>query len=200
MIKPKLSYANVTATLALFFAMTGGALAAHHYLITSTKQISPKVVKALKGKTGPAGPQGIPGKDGAAGKDGKEGPLGPSKAFNTNSGTDILSFPSTSNEKLTVASIALPAGNFSLLAKLIANNNGTSTLVHCELLLGGTVIDPGFDGISLGEVPADRHYLVLAGTGSLASPGTAEVVCTVSSTSGNYLDRSITAVQVGSLG
>jgi hypothetical protein len=80
MIKPKLSYANVAATLALFFAMTGGALAAHHYLITSTKQISPKVVKALKGKTGkagPTGPQGIAGKDGAAGKEGKEGKEGP---------------------------------------------------------------------------------------------------------------------------
>jgi len=79
MIKPKLSYANVAATLALVFSMTGGAMAAHHYLITSTKQISPKVVKALKGKTGkagPAGPQGIPGKDGAVGKEGKEGKEG----------------------------------------------------------------------------------------------------------------------------
>jgi hypothetical protein len=79
MIKPKLSYANIAATLALFFAMTGGALAAHHYLITSTKQISPKVISALKGKTGktgPAGPQGLPGKEGAAGKEGKEGAAG----------------------------------------------------------------------------------------------------------------------------
>lgn len=73
MIKPKLSYANVAATLALFFTMTGGALAAHHYLITSTKQISPKVIKALKGKTGPVGPQG---KEGTAGKEGKEGKQG----------------------------------------------------------------------------------------------------------------------------
>lgn len=61
MIKPKFTYANIVATLALFFAMTGGALAAHHYLITSTKQISPKVVKALKGKTGPRGLQGPQG-------------------------------------------------------------------------------------------------------------------------------------------
>jgi hypothetical protein len=76
MLKPKLSYANVAATLALFFSMTGGALAAHHYLITSTKQISPKVIKVLRGKTGPTGPQGILGKDGVAGKEGKEGPKG----------------------------------------------------------------------------------------------------------------------------
>jgi hypothetical protein len=74
MFKPKLSYANVAATLALVFSMTGGAMAAHHYLITSTKQISPKVVKALKGKTGktgPAGPQGPAGSPGAPGAPGQ---------------------------------------------------------------------------------------------------------------------------------
>jgi cytoskeletal protein RodZ len=46
-MRRRLNYANVTATLALFFAMSGGALAAKHYLINSTKQINPKVLKAL---------------------------------------------------------------------------------------------------------------------------------------------------------
>ena len=63
----RLNYANVTATLALVFAMSGGALAAHHYLITSTTQISPKVLGKLKGKTGPTGPPGSTGKQGVAG-------------------------------------------------------------------------------------------------------------------------------------
>jgi hypothetical protein len=73
----------VTATLALFFAMSGGALAAEHYLINSTKQINPKVLKALKGNrgltgsTGSAGKEGVPGKEGPAGKEGKEGKAGP---------------------------------------------------------------------------------------------------------------------------
>jgi hypothetical protein len=77
-----LNYANVTATLALVFAMSGGALAAHLYLITSTTQISPKVLGKLKGKTGPTGPpgstgkQGVAGAAGAAGAAGKEGPKG----------------------------------------------------------------------------------------------------------------------------
>jgi len=70
------SYANVTATLALVLAMSGGALAAHHYLITSTNQISPKVLGKLKGKTGPTGPRGSAGKEGAAGAAGREGPQG----------------------------------------------------------------------------------------------------------------------------
>ena len=78
-----LTYANVTATLALVFAMSGGALAAKHYLINSTKQVSPKVLKALKGKTGKAGAtgkEGPGGKDGAPGGPGKEGPRGPEGA------------------------------------------------------------------------------------------------------------------------
>jgi hypothetical protein len=42
-----LTYANVTATLALVLAMSGGAFAAKHYLIGSTSQISPSVLKSL---------------------------------------------------------------------------------------------------------------------------------------------------------
>src|SRR5437763_1335294 len=73
------SYANITATLALFFAMSGGALAAKHYLISSTNQISPKVLKRLKGNTGKpghAGKEGPPGKEGATGKEGLAGKEG----------------------------------------------------------------------------------------------------------------------------
>lgn len=78
MIKPKrLTYANVAATLALVFSMSGGALAASKYLITSTKQISPKVIKKLKGKAGPAGLPGPVGKEGVAGKEGAPGKEGP---------------------------------------------------------------------------------------------------------------------------
>ena len=75
-MRKRLNYANVTATLALFFALSGGALAAKHYLINSTKQINPKVLKALKGNVGPVGPIGLPGTPGALGAAGKEGPQG----------------------------------------------------------------------------------------------------------------------------
>jgi Collagen triple helix repeat (20 copies) len=69
----RLTYANIAATLALVFAMSGGALAATHYMITSTSQISPKVLKALKAKAGPAGSAG---ETGAAGATGETGPAG----------------------------------------------------------------------------------------------------------------------------
>jgi hypothetical protein len=84
-MRKRITYANVAATLALVFSMSGGALAASHYLITSTKQISPKVLKKLKGATGPeglpgalgpVGPTGATGATGATGKEGKEGKEG----------------------------------------------------------------------------------------------------------------------------
>lgn len=77
-IGKRVTYANVTATLALVLAMSGGALAASHYLITSTKQISPKVLKQLKGGPGAVGPQGPPGAAGVAqkGERGEKGEKG----------------------------------------------------------------------------------------------------------------------------
>ncbi len=88
----------IIAVMALVLAMSAGAWAATKYLITSTGQIKPTVLKQLKGAagpkgaagaTGPQGPQGRtgpagagrrrlapPGKDGAEGKEGKEGKEG----------------------------------------------------------------------------------------------------------------------------
>jgi hypothetical protein len=82
-MRKRINYANVVATLALFLSMSGGALAASHYLINSTKQINPKVLKKLRsavGKTGPQGKEGAKGAEGpkgAEGSKGKEGPAGP---------------------------------------------------------------------------------------------------------------------------
>jgi len=89
------SLPTVLGLLALFFALGGTAIAAKHYIITSTSQIKPSVLKQLRGTPGPAGAngvngvtgaqgvpgapgvQGAPGKEGLAGKEGKEGPAGP---------------------------------------------------------------------------------------------------------------------------
>lgn len=75
-IGSRFTFANITATLALVFAMSGGALAANHYLLTSTRQVSPRVLSALKGKTGPAGKVGAVGSAGAQGPEGKAGANG----------------------------------------------------------------------------------------------------------------------------
>lgn len=82
----KPSPGTAIALLALFFAMGGTAIAAHHYLITSTKQIKPSVLKSLKGRAGPKGATGATGAIGATGAtgakgltggEGKQGPPGP---------------------------------------------------------------------------------------------------------------------------
>ncbi len=79
-IRRRFTYANVAMTIALVFAMSGGAYAAGKYLITSTKQISPKVLKALAGKPGKTGPAGLAGPAGPAGATGAVGATGPAGA------------------------------------------------------------------------------------------------------------------------
>jgi hypothetical protein len=84
-IRRQFTFANVTVTVALVFAMAGGAFAASHkshaakkspVVITSLKQINPKVVAALKGQNGKDGAQGVAGQQGPQGVQGSEGAKG----------------------------------------------------------------------------------------------------------------------------
>jgi hypothetical protein len=75
-IRTRFNATTLVAVLALVFAMTGAAYAGSKYLITSTKQISPKVLKALKGASGGAGANGAPGAAGPGGPGGPQGPGG----------------------------------------------------------------------------------------------------------------------------
>jgi hypothetical protein len=75
-LRRHITYANVAATLALVLSMTGGAFAASHYLLESTRQINPKVLRKLRGRTGPRGPIGPEGPQGLLGATGGRGPEG----------------------------------------------------------------------------------------------------------------------------
>jgi hypothetical protein len=72
----------IISLIALFFALTGGAVAAQRFIITSTNQIKPSVLTKLhgqagpKGDAGPAGPVGPTGQQGAAGTPGATGAQG----------------------------------------------------------------------------------------------------------------------------
>jgi len=102
----------IIASLALFFALGGTAVAASHYLITSTSQIKPTVLSKLKGKPGPqgaAGPVGLQGASGPQGPAGSQGPAGPSSlsAITTVIGPTV----EVENNKVKGAGAECPAGD-----------------------------------------------------------------------------------------
>jgi hypothetical protein len=105
----------IIASLALFFALGGTAVAASHYLITNTSQIKLSVLSKLKGKSGPqgaagpAGAQGASGPQGPAGSQGPAGPAGPSNlsAITTVTGPTV----EVENSKVKAASAECPAGD-----------------------------------------------------------------------------------------
>jgi len=74
------SPALVLAFVALLIATTGTAFGARHYLVTSTKQISPRVIRKLRGMQGKRGARGLPGAQGARGPAGETGAAGPAGA------------------------------------------------------------------------------------------------------------------------
>ena len=97
-LRRHLSYSNVAATMALVFALTGGALAASSHggessspakvsasagraagftAVTAKKKSKPK---SLRGPAGPAGKNGTNGTNGAPGATGPAGPTGPAGA------------------------------------------------------------------------------------------------------------------------
>jgi pilus assembly protein FimV len=92
----KPSVTTAIACLALFFSLAGTGLAASKYLITSTSQIKPSVLKDLRGSQGPAGPQGLQGTAGtagpvgAAGAAGAAGTPGAAGSFNAASVTTVV--------------------------------------------------------------------------------------------------------------
>lgn len=63
--------------LVVVLALSGTVYAAQRYVITSTKQIAPKVLKDLKGRAGPRGATGAQGPAGNLGPQGPQGPQGP---------------------------------------------------------------------------------------------------------------------------
>jgi hypothetical protein len=73
------SYASIVSTLALIVAIGGGtawAATHHHYLITSTSQIKPKVLQKLRGHNGTNGTNGSAGARGPSGATGPPGATG----------------------------------------------------------------------------------------------------------------------------
>jgi hypothetical protein len=96
-----------------------------------------------KGPTGGSGPAGTKGTTGAAGPTGPTGATGPSDAY-TNYSTGILI---GDTDTVTVASVTLPPGSYTLSGSVRATNSSTDsagTDIVCRLISFGTLnANPG---------------------------------------------------------
>lgn len=201
-LRRHLTYANVAATLALLFAMSGGALAASHYLINSTRQINPKVLRRLKGNRGPRGvpgikgiaiqgPDGLPGNKGQRGEPGPPGPVLstlPSGAIE--SGVYGLATPNEAAGGVLKQSISFRLG---LSAPIIPPNieytpSGTPT-TNCK---GPGQAVRGFLCIYSAGATGVEPPVVFESEDSVASKGTGRV--------GFTLEWKVTAANAGDVG
>jgi hypothetical protein len=123
------SPATVIACLALFLVGTGTGIAANHYVITSTKQIKPSVLKQLKGAKGPKGATGATGAAGATGAKGATGATGT---------TGAQGIPGISGLTLVTGATVSGAGN---------HDNVTVACPSGQKAIGG--------GYSTGGAPSD---------------------------------------------
>ena len=181
-MRKHLNYANVTATLALVFAMSGGALAANHYLINSTKQINPKVLKKLTGKPGKNGTVGANGATGATGPTcpggspgtaGAKGEPGPSDTYEVELSAPTSATAADATQTLTLSN--LPAGAYAIYGKAsIAPEEENTSSSECTLV-AGTDSDKSFVLLS-----TENTFIVAVNTElthTFASTGTVTMSC-----------------------
>lgn len=123
-IRARLSYANITATIALFMALGGVSYAAlklpagsvdtrqlHNGAVTKPK-LAAGVLASLAGADGEPGSDGAPGQDGAAGPRGERGepgpagPIGPTGPAGPTEGASTDPLPGTEHIDMTLDATA----------------------------------------------------------------------------------------------
>jgi hypothetical protein len=193
------SYATIAATLALILSMAGGALAAGHYLITSTKQISPKVLRKLHGSRGPSGPRGAAGSQGPAGPPGPAGPQGPPGADGATLGLNDfkdgpINLPATNGENTLATLPNVPAGSYIITAKMTLETGKTGAAFPCFLRAG---VDFDETDADLADGDADLAFTL---SHTFASPSNVTLGCQNGTNTGTaFKDAKISAVQVQKL-
>jgi hypothetical protein len=224
-MRRRINFANVLATLALLFSMSGGAFAASHYLLSSTKQISPKLLKKLRGKTGKTGKtgkqgptgntgaEGTPGKTGATGATGatgvtgkegatgEEGPEGPSAAYEEKA---LTSTNVTTTAKTIL--VALPVGSYDITAKaqLQSKEAVNAATVLCEMKPEG---EAALDSMTAslagaGTTPAEGTVVLHSGFKRLTGTTTLEFTCSKSGGTSKevfVVHPTLSAIKVGAL-
>jgi hypothetical protein len=165
----RLSYSNVVATLALFFALTGTAVAGGKLLITGAdvknhsltgadvkhrsltlRHLTASTRARLAGPRGPRGLAGTRGDKGDAGPSGAQGPAGPQGAPGPHgpAGTGITTAVAPGTDQanyvdfspLATTTVAA-AGDYVTFTTLTARNTGASNeYLNCGFRVDGTIV------------------------------------------------------------
>jgi hypothetical protein len=214
-LRDTLTYANVTATVALFIALGGSSYAAIELSKNSvrskqiasgqvkrsdigknavnTKKVKPASLLAEDFKAGElsAGPQGPHGPQGPAGEDGAPGPTG-------DDGDDGATGPRGPSDAwyITDGGEYLPAGDFVASARIYVSNHGAENLISCTV----TGMDSGEIGGALEDVPAGREVTIpLVGSFTTTEPSFIQLSCNPPSSPTFHIDRDMVVVQVEDL-
>ena len=193
----RLTYSNITSTIAVAVALSGGAVATASALITGAEvkdgslsgldirneSLSGLDIKDgslassafslaaranLRGATGAAGATGAKGETGATGPQGAAG-LG--VVVTTASGPDVTGYV----DLTTLATQAFPTGaDYVLFARLTAHNTGaTDDYLNCFLVANGSTFGGGGANITAGSTVTINAI----GAVSLPAPTTATLSC-----------------------
>lgn len=180
---------TVIAVVALVASLAGSAVAANKYLITSTKQIKPSVLKKLKGKRGPVGPAGAVGATGATGQTGSTGATGPAGTTGAKGDTGAtgpagpslvrIDSSKTTAQGLSTSFVAkdavtLDPGTYLVMAKADVTSPSDQTIT-CRLRLnsGGTAADTTVQSVLTGA----KQNLQLMGQLTAASGDLVNLEC-----------------------
>jgi hypothetical protein len=167
------------------------------------------------GANGPSGANGADGTNGANGANGANGPNGANGADGTNgtdgtdgtNGTDgtdgtiaplsatrgLTALP-TASPPTTVVDLAVPAGNYVVLAKTQLSHTGAGDTINCTLKAGSTTIDQ----VSMKTLPALAAIPVsLQAVTTTTSPSTLSVECAVVTANGSANFSSLIAIPTG---
>jgi hypothetical protein len=177
------------ALVALAVGIGGGTAfgATKHYLITSTKQIKPSVLKSLKkagprGTKGATGSQGVQGNPGTNGTNGTNGNNGVNGAVAGYSGTGTVAMGSQT--LVTVLTKTLPAGSYVVSATVavqaVQHGSQLGATVQCSVgLTGNAAVTEPWSSLynSQNDLYADGT-ISFSFAGKLTSQGAVTITCT----------------------
>ena len=197
---PQLSYANVAATLALFFALSGSAFAGAQLFVSGAnvkdhsltgidikkgslglKSLSPAARAKLKGAVGPAGmtgsqgPQGPAGQQGALGPQGATGPQGAAGAGVTTataSGTDSPNYVDFT--PLASHSVTSAGDHVAFTTLTVQNTGANDEYLNCGYRVAGNLVGAAGVETTAGGTATGTSV----GAFSAPSAGLVEFACT----------------------